>query len=147
MMTCSMKSCLSFYGLNMNETVLGSKSRGVCGFCPSFGSSQSRNSKSRALPVLSVDFMGKPLLFADQKQTGDWSPKSHSNFSVRVCEYFSLTVLYFCCILGTNAHYLISGTSIILCEPSSEMVGEDSKTQHGGDSFGARTCGFLDLCW
>ncbi|XP_062170276.1 thioredoxin-like 1-2, chloroplastic isoform X2 [Alnus glutinosa] len=91
MMTCSMKSCLSFYGLNMNETVLGSKSRGVCGFCPSFGSSQSRNSKSRALPVLSVDFMGKPLLFADQTQTGDWSPKSHSNFSVRAQASFCVS--------------------------------------------------------
>lgn len=105
-----MKSCLSFYGLNMNETVLGSKSRGVCGFCPSFGSSQSRNSKSRALPVLSVDFMGKPLLFADQKQTGDWSPKSHSNFSVRVCEYFALTVLYF----GRNLPFLAAFWELML---------------------------------
>jgi len=73
-----MKSCLYFDGLNMNKAILGSKSRRVCGFCPSFGSS-----KSRALPVLGVDFMGRPLLMADQKRLGDWSPKSPRNFSVR----------------------------------------------------------------
>lgn len=73
-----MKSCLYFDGLNMNETILGSKSRRICGFCPPFGSS-----KSRALPVLGADFMGKPLLMADQKRLRDWSPKSPRNFSVR----------------------------------------------------------------
>ncbi|KAB1216730.1 Thioredoxin-like 1-2, chloroplastic [Morella rubra] len=55
----------------------------VCGFCPFVGSSQSRDSKARALPVLGVDFMGKPLLVSDQKGRGDWSPKSSRNFSVQ----------------------------------------------------------------
>lgn len=99
-MTCSMKTCLYFDGLNMNETILGSKSRGVRGFCPSFGSS-----KSRALPVLGVDFMGKPLLMADQTHLGDWSPKSPRNFSVRVCEYFAFAVLYFEGICRSLLHF------------------------------------------
>lgn len=83
MMACPMKSSLCFGGLNANEAVLGSKARGVCEFCPPFGSSHSRNSKTRALPVLEANFMGKPLLEADQKRVRDWSLKSPSNFSVR----------------------------------------------------------------
>ncbi|KAG2679289.1 hypothetical protein I3760_11G044800 [Carya illinoinensis] len=82
MMALSMKSCLYSYGSNLNETIRGSKPRGVCGFCPSFGSSQSKDAESRAFPVLSVDFMGKPLHISDQKGKRDWSPKSSGNFFI-----------------------------------------------------------------
>lgn len=92
MMALSMKSCLYSYGSNLNETIRGSKPRGVCGFCPSFGSSQSKDAESRAFPVLSVDFMGKPLHISDQKGKRDWSPKSSGNFFIHVCEFFYFSV-------------------------------------------------------
>ncbi|XP_040990715.1 thioredoxin-like 1-2, chloroplastic [Juglans microcarpa x Juglans regia] len=81
-MAWSMKSFLYSDGLNLNETILRSKSRSVCGFYPPFGVSPSRDSKPRALPVLGYDFMGKPLLVSDQKGHRRWSPKSSSNFSI-----------------------------------------------------------------
>lgn len=81
-MACSMKSCLYYDALNLNETILGSKSKGVSGFCPSLVSVQPRDSKPRALAVLGVDFMGKPLPVSDQKDLRDWSLKSPSNFSI-----------------------------------------------------------------
>uniref|UniRef100_A0A2N9H6E3 Thioredoxin domain-containing protein n=1 Tax=Fagus sylvatica TaxID=28930 RepID=A0A2N9H6E3_FAGSY len=77
-----MKSCLHCDLLNLNETILGSKSNGVSGFCPSLVSVQPRDSKSRALPVLGVDFMGKPIPVSDQNGLRDWSLKSPSNFSL-----------------------------------------------------------------
>ena len=121
MMVCSMKSCLHCDLLNLNETILGSKSNGVSGFCPSLVSVQPRDSKSRALPVLGVDFMGKPIPVSDQNGLRDWSLKSPSNFSLHVCQYFAFSAFYFdesCglyCILGTNIQYMISGTNINLC--------------------------------
>ncbi|XP_075663553.1 thioredoxin-like 1-2, chloroplastic [Castanea sativa] len=74
MMACSMKSCVYC----LNGTIVGSKSRG---FCPSLVSVQPRDSKSRALPMLGVEFMGKPLAVSDQKGLRDWNLKPPSNFS------------------------------------------------------------------
>ena len=125
MMACSMKSCVYC----LNGTIVGSKSRG---FCPSLVSVQPRDSKSRALPMLGVEFMGKPLAVSDQKGLRDWNLKSPSNFSPHVCRSFAFSALYFgesfglYSILGTNFQYMISGTSINLCKPKFEMVGEDS---------------------
>ena len=93
-MACSMKSCLYYDALNLNETILGSKSKGVSGFCPSLVSVQPRDSKPRALAVLGVDFMGKPLPVSDQKDLRDWSLKSPSNFSIHVCQYSAFSLLY-----------------------------------------------------
>ena len=125
MMACSMKSCVYC----LNGTIVGSKSRG---FCPSLVSVQPRDSKSSALPILGVEFMGKPLAVSDQKGLRDWNLKSPSNFSPHVCQSFAFSALYFgesfghYSILGTNFQYMISGTSINLCKPKFEMVGEDS---------------------
>ncbi|XP_040988216.1 thioredoxin-like 1-2, chloroplastic [Juglans microcarpa x Juglans regia] len=91
MMAWSMKSCLYSYGSNLNETIRGSKPRAVCGFCPSFGSSQSKDVESRAFPVLSVDFMGKPLHISDQKGKRDWSPKSSGNFFIHAQTSFCVS--------------------------------------------------------
>lgn len=94
MMAWSIKSFLYSDGLNLNETILRSKSISVCGFYPSFGSSPSRDSKPRALPVLGFDFMGKPLLVSNQKGHRRWSPKSSSNFSIHVCKYLAFLGFY-----------------------------------------------------
>lgn len=79
-MACLTKNCVCFSGLN--EITVGSKSKGVCGFGPSFGSLQSGHSKSRAFPVLAGDFMGNPVVLSDQKGLGDWSAKSQGNFFI-----------------------------------------------------------------
>lgn len=79
MMACSMKSCVYC----LSGTIVGSKSRG---FCPSLVSVQPRDSKSRALPMLGVEFMGKPLPVSDQKDLRGWSLKSPSSFSPHVCQ-------------------------------------------------------------
>lgn len=97
-----MKISLYSTGFNSNSTILVSKSRMVCGFCPFVGSSQSRDSKARTLPVLGVDFMGKPLLVSDQKGRGDWSPKFSRNFSVQVCEYI------ICFVFRSNRLFIVS---------------------------------------
>lgn len=82
--------------------------------------------------MLGVEFMGKPLAVSDQKGLRDWNLKSPSNFSPHVCQSFAFSALYFgesfglYSILGTNFQYMISGTSINLCKPNFEMVGEDS---------------------
>lgn len=89
MMACSMKSCLYC----LNGTIVGSKSRG---FCPSLVSVQRRDSKSRALPMLGVEFMGKPLPVSDLKGLGGWSLKSPRNFSPpHVCQCLASSCFIF----------------------------------------------------
>ncbi|KAF3437648.1 hypothetical protein FNV43_RR20404 [Rhamnella rubrinervis] len=72
----------ALYISGFDEISLSSKSKRVSGFFPSFCFPQPRESNSRPILVLSVDFFGKPLLVSDQKGSRDWRVKTSSNFSV-----------------------------------------------------------------
>lgn len=65
----AISSKCSFYVSGLNELSLRSKSK---------------QSNSRAFPVLGVDFLGKPI--SDQKGLKDLRVKSPSNFFVHVCK-------------------------------------------------------------
>lgn len=71
-----------FYISGLDEITLGSKSKGDYRFCPPFNSSQCKDSNSRAFPVLSCDFLGKPIIVSDQKGFEHWKVKTPSDFSV-----------------------------------------------------------------
>ncbi|BFG32795.1 hypothetical protein CerSpe_190690 [Prunus speciosa] len=71
-----------FYISGLDEITLGSKSKGDFRFCPPFNSSQYKDSNSSAFPVLSCDFLGKPIIVSDQKGFENWKVKTPSNFSV-----------------------------------------------------------------
>ncbi|KAJ7956414.1 Thioredoxin-like 1-1, chloroplastic [Quillaja saponaria] len=71
-MACSMKGSFCISGLN--QTLLSSKTQRVFGF--------SASPKSRTIPNLSIDFLGKPMNFSDEKGLGNWSSKTRSNFHV-----------------------------------------------------------------
>lgn len=71
-----------FYISGLDEITLGAKSKGDYRFCPPFNSSQCKDSNSRAFPVLSCDFLGKPIIVSDQKGFENWKVKTPSTFSV-----------------------------------------------------------------
>ncbi|KDP31269.1 hypothetical protein JCGZ_11645 [Jatropha curcas] len=77
-MACYLKSFLNISGLNDN--ILSSKTKGASGFSSSSGIIKIEESKSKEFPLLSIDFMGQPLVVSDQT---DSSIKAPSNFSVR----------------------------------------------------------------
>lgn len=160
-MACSLKT--GFYISGVDEISNGSKSKGVSGFCSSFGFPHTREPNSRHFPVLYARFMGKHLLVSDQKGFRDLKVKTPRNFSVHVCKILSPFFFFFCNNfqffkkffffflhlhfwgLSKNFIYqtLISGTSIDLCKQRYEMVGKDHSTQYGGDPFCPRACKFF----
>ncbi|KAH7529049.1 thioredoxin-like 1-2, chloroplastic [Ziziphus jujuba] len=79
-MACSLKT--GFYISGVDEISNGSKSKGVSGFCSSFGFPHTREPNSRHFPVLYARFMGKHLLVSDQKGFRDLKVKTPRNFSV-----------------------------------------------------------------
>lgn len=153
-MACSSKTG-AFYVSGLDEISLSSKSKGVPGFCPSFCFPQPRESNSRRFHVLSVDFLGKPLLVSDQEGSREWRVKTSSKFSVHVCESFSFFSSWESTCFSSFAlselllktHVRFAGTSINMYEQSYEVVGKDSYTQYGGDPLCSRTCQFLAQCW
>lgn len=74
----------------------------VCGYCPSFNFSESRNSKSRALPVLGVDFVGNPYLWQIKSvlEIEDPNPPSISLFM-----YVNTLLLYIEGICRSLLHF------------------------------------------
>lgn len=84
-----------FYISALDEITLGAKSKGDYRFCPPLNSSQYKDSNSGAFPVLSCDFLGKPIVVSDQKGFENWKVKTPSNFSVHVCKVFFFPFLYF----------------------------------------------------
>lgn len=84
-----------FYISALDEITLGAKSKGDYKFCPPLNSSQYKDSNSGAFPVLSCDFLGKPIVVSDQKGFENWKVKTPSNFSVHVCKVFFFPFLYF----------------------------------------------------
>lgn len=83
-MACSLNSV--FCVPELNENMLGSKTKVVLGFCPPLSFSRSGKAKSRACSVSSTEFMGKPIVLSDEKGSGDCSLKTPSNASIHVCE-------------------------------------------------------------
>lgn len=79
-MACSLKTGVCFSG--SNQASIKSKTRGFLGFCPCAVSVQYAESKPKDLPLLSINFMGKPLHVSDQKGSKDWSITAPTNFSV-----------------------------------------------------------------
>ncbi|XP_022736924.1 thioredoxin-like 1-2, chloroplastic isoform X1 [Durio zibethinus] len=80
-MACSLK-CGSYLSL-FNETMLGSNSIKAGGFSTSLSSSESKDLTSKRFPVLSIDFLGKPLVVQDQKGSRNWRRKPGNRFSVQ----------------------------------------------------------------
>ncbi|XWS60522.1 hypothetical protein CRYUN_Cryun07bG0042900 [Craigia yunnanensis] len=74
--------CGSYFS-GFNETMLGSNSKRVPYFSTSLSSLESKDSTSKKFPLLSVDFLGKPLVVPDQKGSRNWSSKAGNRFSVQ----------------------------------------------------------------
>ncbi|XP_022775684.1 thioredoxin-like 1-2, chloroplastic [Durio zibethinus] len=75
-MASSLKSGSYFSGFN--ETMLGSNSNRVAGFC-TLSSLESKDSTSKQFPLLNIDFLGKPLVVPAR----NWSIKPGNRFSVQ----------------------------------------------------------------
>lgn len=79
-MACSLK-CSSYFS-GFNEAMLGSNSNRVACFC-TLSSLESKDSTSKKFPLLSIEFLGKPLVVPHQKDSRNWSSKPGSSFSVQ----------------------------------------------------------------
>uniref|UniRef100_A0A2C9UJG7 Thioredoxin domain-containing protein n=1 Tax=Manihot esculenta TaxID=3983 RepID=A0A2C9UJG7_MANES len=80
-MASSLSSTLNIS--RMNEIILSSKTSAASGICPSFVAARIGESTTKDFPILRIDFMGKPLVFPEEKSTKDSSIKAPSSFSVR----------------------------------------------------------------
>ncbi|XVF09047.1 hypothetical protein REPUB_Repub07fG0056900 [Reevesia pubescens] len=74
--------CGSFFS-GFNETMLGSNSNKAVWFCTSSCALESKDSTSKKSPVLSIDFLGKPLVVPDQISSRNWSSKPGNKLSVQ----------------------------------------------------------------
>lgn len=83
-MACSLKSV--FCVPELNESMLGSKSKGVFRLCPStHGKARSSSTYSgHPYSVLSTDFMGKPIVLPEEKGSGYCSSKTSRDGSIHV---------------------------------------------------------------
>ncbi|KAJ8772976.1 hypothetical protein K2173_028153 [Erythroxylum novogranatense] len=79
-MACSLNGGLNISGLNDN--VMRSRAKRVCGFCPKFDVVRCPESKRKGSLRLRVDFMGKPLVLSDQKGFRNWRIKAVGNYSL-----------------------------------------------------------------
>ncbi|KAK6261657.1 hypothetical protein QUC31_007473 [Theobroma cacao] len=80
-MACSLN--WGSYLSGFNGTVVGSNSNRVAWFGTSLTSLESKDSTSKKFPLLSIDFVGKPLVVPDQKGSRNWSSKPGNRFSVQ----------------------------------------------------------------
>ncbi|XVF05206.1 hypothetical protein REPUB_Repub05bG0152000 [Reevesia pubescens] len=80
-MACSL-ICGSYFS-GFNETMLGSNSNKAAWFCTSSCALESKGSTSKKFPLLSNDFLGKPLVLPDRKGSRNWSSKPGNRFSVQ----------------------------------------------------------------
>ncbi|XVF50101.1 hypothetical protein PTKIN_Ptkin04bG0067800 [Pterospermum kingtungense] len=80
-MACSLK-CGSYFS-GFNETTLGANSNSVPWCCTTLGCLQSKDSTSKQFPLSSIDFIGRPLVVPDHKDSRSWSSKPGNKFSVQ----------------------------------------------------------------
>ncbi|KAJ8753088.1 hypothetical protein K2173_012461 [Erythroxylum novogranatense] len=81
-MACSLNKGVNIFGLNDN--VFSSKTKGVCGICPTCDPTRILDSRQEGFALLRVgDFMRKPLVLSDQKTLRIWSFKSPKHFPVQ----------------------------------------------------------------
>lgn len=109
-MACSLN--WGSYLSGFNGTVVASNSNRVAWFGTSLTSLESKDSTSKKFPLLSIDFVGKPLVVPDQKGSRNWSSKPGNRFSVQVCANVSYSAcftfwililfLLWICLLGSK---------------------------------------------
>jgi len=91
-MACSLKSV--FYVPKLNESMLlGTKSKGVLRLCPS----KHVEAKSSTYSVLSIDFMGKPIVLSEVNGSKYYNIKTSRDVSINVCKIFFLLIALLSC--------------------------------------------------
>ncbi|XP_038893673.1 thioredoxin-like 1-1, chloroplastic isoform X2 [Benincasa hispida] len=79
-MACSLKIAFSVSGLKDNLRC--SNSSGISGFSTSIRTSNIKGSKQPGFPVLTVDFLGKPIVISDQIGVRNSNPKAPNRLTI-----------------------------------------------------------------